>query len=345
MVDIHSHILPEVDDGPKSWDVSVAMCRAAAADGITHMVATPHANDRYHYDRDYLKGLLDHLQELTAIRPSSAWVAIFIFLSTICWTPWPIPRVTSLKAHATNWLSSATTVCRRRLRIPFSAGRPRDHGGHHASRAQPDFARESAARRGVGGTGLRDADHGLGLTGFWGERTRRAAVWLLEHQAVHVLATDAHDPEKRIPILSTSREAAAEICGEDMAEALVEGKSARDHYKPAAAVFSAACDDQLQEELARTTMQGSRRGRPLYTNYCGLIISDEERSQVTLRMALESDSYCGLGKVWLGSWLGAGSVFGGGCARALRSRLARRALWSWHFPDSADGPCLGPVPA
>ena len=41
MVDIHSHILPEVDDGPKTWDVSVAMCRAAAADGITHMVATP----------------------------------------------------------------------------------------------------------------------------------------------------------------------------------------------------------------------------------------------------------------------------------------------------------------
>ena len=32
------------------------MCRMAAADGITHMVATPHANDRYHYDREYLKG-------------------------------------------------------------------------------------------------------------------------------------------------------------------------------------------------------------------------------------------------------------------------------------------------
>jgi protein-tyrosine phosphatase len=64
---------------------------------------------------------------------------------------------------------------------------------------------------------------GSALTGFWGERTRRAAVWLLERQAVHVLATDAHDLEKRIPILSTSREAAAEICGEDVAEALVEG--------------------------------------------------------------------------------------------------------------------------
>ena len=69
MVDIHSHILPEVDDGPKSWDVSVAMCRAAAADGITHMVATPHANDRYHYDREYLQGLVAHLQELVGDAP------------------------------------------------------------------------------------------------------------------------------------------------------------------------------------------------------------------------------------------------------------------------------------
>jgi protein-tyrosine phosphatase len=63
---------------------------------------------------------------------------------------------------------------------------------------------------------------GSALTGFWGERAQRAALWLLEHQAVHVLATDAHDTVKRVPILSTAREAAAEICGADVADALVE---------------------------------------------------------------------------------------------------------------------------
>ena len=47
MIDIHSHLLPEVDDGPKNWEIAVEMCRMAAADGITHMVATPHANDRF----------------------------------------------------------------------------------------------------------------------------------------------------------------------------------------------------------------------------------------------------------------------------------------------------------
>ena len=69
MIDIHSHILPEVDDGPKSWDDSVEMCRMAAADGITHMVATPHSNERYAYHREALMAMLDRLRELAGSVP------------------------------------------------------------------------------------------------------------------------------------------------------------------------------------------------------------------------------------------------------------------------------------
>lgn len=42
MIDFHSHILPGVDDGSPSVEVSVAMLRASAEQGITHVVATPH---------------------------------------------------------------------------------------------------------------------------------------------------------------------------------------------------------------------------------------------------------------------------------------------------------------
>jgi tyrosine-protein phosphatase YwqE len=44
MTDIHCHILPNADDGSKSWDMTLEMCRLARADGIGHIVATPHAN-------------------------------------------------------------------------------------------------------------------------------------------------------------------------------------------------------------------------------------------------------------------------------------------------------------
>ncbi len=50
MIDLHHHLLPGVDDGSKTMETSVAMARLAAADGITHVVCTPHANGQYAFD-------------------------------------------------------------------------------------------------------------------------------------------------------------------------------------------------------------------------------------------------------------------------------------------------------
>ncbi|WP_047150950.1 tyrosine-protein phosphatase [Aneurinibacillus tyrosinisolvens] len=49
MVDIHSHILWGLDDGAQQPEDTLDMARAAVADGITHIVATPHHKDgKYH---------------------------------------------------------------------------------------------------------------------------------------------------------------------------------------------------------------------------------------------------------------------------------------------------------
>lgn len=47
MRDIHCHILPGVDDGAADLDESIAMLRAAAKAGVTHLVCTPHVRDPY----------------------------------------------------------------------------------------------------------------------------------------------------------------------------------------------------------------------------------------------------------------------------------------------------------
>lgn len=42
MIDLHCHILPGIDDGAKNMEESLAMAQSAVADGITHVLATPH---------------------------------------------------------------------------------------------------------------------------------------------------------------------------------------------------------------------------------------------------------------------------------------------------------------
>ena len=199
------------------------MCRMAADDGITHMVATPHANDRYHYDREYLAQLAAHLQEL---------VGDSLQIRLGCDFHLSYENVQDALAHPTRYVIQGT----RYLLVEFSNysipqqisdsfSKLADHGmkvivthpeRNPILRENPQRITEWAEQ------GCVVQVTGSSLTGFWGERTRRAAHWLLEHQAVHVLATDAHETEKRVPILSPAREAAAEICGEDVSEALVE---------------------------------------------------------------------------------------------------------------------------
>ena len=52
LIDIHCHPLPDTDDGAKSFEVAISMLQMAAADGVTHVVATPHCNFRYAFDQN-----------------------------------------------------------------------------------------------------------------------------------------------------------------------------------------------------------------------------------------------------------------------------------------------------
>ena len=47
IIDFHSHILPGIDDGSGSVEESAAMLRQEAAQGINHVIATPHFYARY----------------------------------------------------------------------------------------------------------------------------------------------------------------------------------------------------------------------------------------------------------------------------------------------------------
>jgi protein-tyrosine phosphatase len=223
VIDIHCHILPEVDDGPKTWDIALEMCRMAAADGITHIVATPHSNDRYTYDREAHTATLDRLRALTLGQPD---------LSLGCDFHLSYDNLQGVLANPERYTINSSRYLLVELSdfsIPTQIADCFLKLGDRGVTAIITHPERNTILRQNPQRVLEWVELGCvvqvtanALTGFFGPRVARTAAWLLEREAVHVLATDAHDTEHRIPVLSQARDLVAQAYGQDVARALVE---------------------------------------------------------------------------------------------------------------------------
>jgi protein-tyrosine phosphatase len=223
VIDIHSHILPEVDDGPKSWETSEAMCRMAAQDGITHMVATPHANDRYFYDREYLLSLLHSLQQRIGDTPKLSLGCDFHLsydnMQSVMLTPerFCIGATRYLLVEPSNFsvppqIDDWFTQLHEKGITPIITHPERNPILQQTSQRMLQWIELGCAVQVTASA----------ITGWWGAKARSVAEWLLKEKAVHFVATDAHDTERRPPVLSAARKIVAKEFGEEVAIALVE---------------------------------------------------------------------------------------------------------------------------
>ena len=68
MIDLHNHVLPNVDDGPKTIEESMSMLRYASKQGISDIVQTVHFQhpkmEGKNVDYDFLKRKIDKIQDL-----------------------------------------------------------------------------------------------------------------------------------------------------------------------------------------------------------------------------------------------------------------------------------------
>jgi protein-tyrosine phosphatase len=224
MIDIHCHILAEVDDGPKSWDESEEMCRMARADGIEHIVATPHANHRYHYDREYLSGELDHLRHRIKDAPRLSlgcdFHVSYANLQDAMLHPdrYVIGSSGYLLVELSNYSIAAQIAesYRRLQAIGLTPIITHPERNPILQRAPQQILRWVEMGCAVQVTAS-------SLTGAWGEVALRSAHWLIKRDAVHFLASDGHDTKRRPPVMSDARSAVADLCGEDVASALADG--------------------------------------------------------------------------------------------------------------------------
>jgi protein-tyrosine phosphatase len=222
MVDIHCHILPDIDDGSKSWEMTAEMCRVAVRDGITHIVATPHCNDDFLYDRDRYTDMLGDLHDAADGQLTFSLGCDFHF------SPENIRDALTHPRRYTIGDSQYLLVEFSDYSIPPSVKQDLFSIAScgmvpiitHPER-NPVLLRKPEMVLAMVEQGCLVQVTANSITGFWGSRSKKMAGWLLEREAVHVVASDAHDPARRSPVLSQAREALAVLAGAEIADALV----------------------------------------------------------------------------------------------------------------------------
>jgi protein-tyrosine phosphatase len=199
MIDIHTHLLPGVDDGSDTWDESLALIRQMAEEGITGAVCTPHVLSHLDPATETLLsetfGLLRQKTEQAGL-PVKLWLGTELYYNARFDLRSPLVTLNHNGKYLLfefpmneipkdggslifNWIMDGF--------IPILAHPERNQ----AICRNPEIAAEFI-QRGV----LMQMDAGS-LLGIFGRNVRRAALKLIDYRLIHFVASDYHHPENR----------------------------------------------------------------------------------------------------------------------------------------------------
>ena len=235
MIDIHSHILPELDDGSRSLDESIEMARIAREDGITHMVATPHMFNGLSHNPEpdevvaRVEALQKEIGDLPKLLPGNeVHIAHDIVEKTEARQLTPINRKNYMLIEFPS-MNVPVGVDELFYKLQINGITPILVHPERNSQIQND---PSTVAKFIE-RGARIQVTAMSITGEFGPAALRCVETLLKHNCVHVIATDTHRANRRPPVLSEGRAAAAALVGEaeahkfvrDNPRAVIEGES------------------------------------------------------------------------------------------------------------------------
>jgi protein-tyrosine phosphatase len=229
VIDLHSHVLPGLDDGAEDPDEALAMCRAAAGDGITVLAATPHVRDDYPTTPEQMEAALTELRtsvgELLRLVPGGE-----IDLEQL---DRPVAELRRFAlAGNPSYLLVETPYVGWPLDLPEKLFRLLAEGitpvlAHPERNAEvqerPDLLEPIVA----GGTLVQLT--AASIDGRIGSRARSCAATLLDRNLAHLLASDAHAPSVRAigmgdAVTALGDEALARWLTVDVPSAIVENE-------------------------------------------------------------------------------------------------------------------------
>lgn len=228
MIDLHCHMLPGIDDGPKTMDQSLAMARFAVEHGITHSVLTPHIHPGC-YDNDYnkIRAVFETFQALLAEENIPLEIGMAAEVRVCAELPmmiaqkkipflgeWQGMKVMLLEFPHENLTVGAEKLIgwlMDRNILPLIAHPERNQ----SVMRQPDrikpYKEMGCLLQITAGS----------ITGLFGEASQKCALTYIEQDAAFVIATDAHNLHKRQPTLQSAKEFLLPIFGEDKVNSLL----------------------------------------------------------------------------------------------------------------------------
>lgn len=227
MIDIHSHLLPGLDDGARSWEETIEMARIAWRDGVRVMAATPHMmwDGRY---ANRTPAVLERAAE-AAERLKKAGVPLDLVPGGEIY----LTLESAAALEAGDFLTYGNRGNYALVELPSTEVPPYAEQvffdcqllGIRLVLAHPERNPSvmSDLDRVVSWIerGLLLQVNARSLLGESGPHVRRAAELLLERRLVHFVASDAHSTSRRVPGLSEARGRIEALAGKAMADALV----------------------------------------------------------------------------------------------------------------------------
>jgi protein-tyrosine phosphatase len=224
MVDVHHHLLPGLDDGSSDLSTSLEMARIAVSEGITHVVATPHASSRYTFNPDAVRARSKDL------RDALSEAGIPLHLGIGCDFHLSYDNIQDALANPTRYTINGHDYLL--VELPDYTISPnlketffelRQAGLTpiltHPER-NPVLQREPQRMLPWLRDGLLTQVTAASVLGHMGKTAQRIAEQMLANRWVHVIATDAHDTKRRPPIMREAREVISKRYGAFYADLL-----------------------------------------------------------------------------------------------------------------------------
>jgi len=226
-VDIHSHLLPGVDDGAKDMEQSVRMARLAVEDGIRLSLVTPHhLNGVYSNPASEIRRHLNGLREALLAEGIDLKLLPGAELHLVPELPDELARGTAMTVAG---LGKAALVELPVHTVPHGVGTVLEQimsQGITPIVAHPE--RNSELRQNPEilsdwvEMGCLAQVTGMACTGKFGPQVQESAREMVQGGLIHYMASDAHRDSRRIPRMSDGRDQIARWTNDEVATLLTE---------------------------------------------------------------------------------------------------------------------------